>query len=193
MSTLVIITGASRGIGRSAAIAFASDPRIQKLSLCLIARNEDGLFQTKAMVHHVKPANEIDTKTYSIDLSDLSCLESSMETVFRKQLESDVSPFKRAILINNAGSLGHLGSSAELPSPTELQRNVDFNVTSAVWITSYFVKHFAQERKIRCNVVNISSLCAVKPFRTMAVYCAGKAAVSGKNNQNMYRIIMRNI
>jgi hypothetical protein len=48
MSTLVVITGASRGIGRSAAVAFAKDPRINKLSLCLIARKEDGLSQTKS-------------------------------------------------------------------------------------------------------------------------------------------------
>ena len=178
MSTLVVITGASRGIGRSATVAFAKDPRINKLWLCLIARKEDGLSQTKTMVQDAAgPEKEIETSIHSIDLSDLDNLESDVEKVFRQHLEKDGIRYDKAILINNAGSLGHLGSSAELPSSKELRMTVDFNFTSVVWISSYFVKYFGYEHKIKCNIVNMSSLCAVTPFRTMAMYCAGKAVV----------------
>jgi len=84
--------------------------------------------------------------------------------------------YERAILINNAASLGYVGPSSDLPSPKELKESIDFNITSSVWLSSYFVRFFGHEHKIKCNVVNMSSLCAVTPFKTMAMYCTGKAS-----------------
>ena len=181
MNCLVVVTGASRGIGRSLSIAFAKDPRIRRLSLCLIARNETGLEETKAMVEDTAPSDkELETRIHSIDLSDLENLEDDMRRVFREQaLEiNNGRSYERAILINNAGSLGHVGPSTKLPSPKELQDTVDFNVISSIWIASYFATYFGGEHSMPCNIVNMSSLCAQKPFKTMAMYCATKAAVS---------------
>lgn len=206
MSTLIIITGASRGIGRAIAVAFAKESRIKNPAFCLIARNKDALSQTESLIkREIEDGNncnneggrekQVRSSSHSIDLSKLDTLANEIKSVFRQQIEGDtnvdgngngngnvitdpVSGYERAILINNAGSLGHVGSSSDLPSPQELQANVDFNVTSTIWLSSYFVKYFAHEHQIKCNVVNISSLCAITPFKTMAMYCAGKAAVS---------------
>jgi len=176
MSTLVIITGASRGIGQATSLAFAKDARFPFLTFCLIARSKVGLSETQALVQNANPRKEIQTSIHPIDLSDLDTLESNIKSVFQRLLDSRV--YESAILINNAGSLGHVGPSAELPSLKEMQRAVDLNVTSALWISSYFVNCFGYEHSIKCTVVNISSLCAVTPFKTMGMYCMGKAAVS---------------
>lgn len=176
MTTLVIITGASKGIGRSIAIAFSKDKRIEKLSICLIARNREGLIQTQALIKNgTSPRNrEVKSTIHSIDLGNLQTLQSNIEIIFReKMLESK---YERAIFINNAGSLGYIGPSSKMPSPTELEKNVNFNITSSLWLSSNFVNFFAKKNFIKSYVVNISSLCAISPFKTMAMYCSGKAA-----------------
>jgi len=176
MTTLVIITGASKGIGRSTAIAFAKDQRIQHLGLCLIARNQEGLMQTQALARNgASPGKMIPCSTHSIDLSNLDTLEMKIKGVFQEKMRSS-DQYERVILINNAGSLGFLGPSSDLPPPSELKECIDFNITSSVWLSSYFVKFFGHEHNMKCNVVNMSSLCGIKPFKTMAMYCSGKAA-----------------
>lgn len=177
MTTLVIITGASKGIGRSTAIAFAKDQRIQHLGLCLIARNQEGLMQTQALARNsASPGKMILSSTHSVDLSNLDTLEMKIKSVFKEKMRSS-DRYERVILINNAGSLGFLGPSSDLPSPNELKESLDFNITSSIWISSYFVRFFGHEHNMKCNVVNMSSLCGVEPFKTMAMYCSGKAAV----------------
>lgn len=177
MSTLIIITGASKGIGRSIATAFAKDTRIAKLKLCLIARDLEGLKQTQQMVNSLSSSQrKIQTSIHSIDLSKIDTLHKSIEKLFKEEIQQD--KFERTMLINNAGSLGYVGPSSDMPTPMEMTQAVNFNVTSAIWISSYFVKFFAHQHKTKSNVVNISSLCAITPFKTMAMYCSGKAAVS---------------
>merc|ERR1740124_1197424 len=122
-----------------------------------------------------------------IDLSDLDTLEERMTTILG-EIGGSVSGgteddgdgggcYDRAILINNAGSLGHVGPSTDLSSLADLRAAVDLNVTGSVWLSSNFVKRFGDKDSCtRCSVVNISSLCAVEPFETMGTYCAGKAA-----------------
>jgi sepiapterin reductase len=88
--------------------------------------------------------------------------------------------YSRALLINNAGSLGELTPVDSISSLATLQSAIDFNVTSAMWLTSQFVKHFATAASASGNepnvVINVSSLAAIKPFETWGIYCAGKAA-----------------
>ena len=92
------------------------------------------------------------------------------------------------ILINNAGSLGYLGKAKMLPSPKDLQKNIQFNLASSCWLSSYFLRWVDEmsnekngdtldgiENRKKCTVVNMSSLCAISPFPTMAAYCAGKS------------------
>jgi sepiapterin reductase len=87
--------------------------------------------------------------------------------------------YSRALLINNAGSLGELTPIDSISSLAKLQSIINFNVTSAMWLTSQFVKHFAAISPASNEpnvIVNVSSLAAIKPFETWGLYCAGKAA-----------------
>ena len=199
MRVYVFLTGASKGIGRACAIALSQHSSITKLYMCLLARNEEGLNDTCRFVHENTGASiakdiMIEASIHPIDLSDLEKLDERIQEIFDQVSEDAASggnnlmdEYDHFILINNAGSLGHLGKASALPSPNDLLQNVQLNVVSSCWLSSYFIRWFHKmaktkekdhgniESKMKCTVVNMSSLCAISPFPTMAMYCAGKA------------------
>lgn len=175
MRNLIVITGASRGIGRACALAFGKDARFDRNHIALIARNLEGLIETEEQILRYVGEIDVSISKHSSDLANMDTLEEDMKSVFQEL--SQKSQYKQAILINNAGSLGYIGRSSTLPSPKEIQKTIDFNVTSSIWMSSYFVHRFANELKVqKLIIVNMSSLCGVRPFNTMALYCTGKAA-----------------
>jgi sepiapterin reductase len=107
-------------------------------------------------------------------LSALDTLDESIGQILRA-IEDSESEFDEIILINNAGSLGHVGSCIDSPSLHELSKNIDLNITSSLWMSVRFAR-FAKEKDFRVVLVNISSLVAVEPFPTLGIYSAGKAA-----------------
>ncbi|XP_044285459.1 sepiapterin reductase [Varanus komodoensis] len=75
------------------------------------------------------------------------------------------------------GSLGDVSKSfLDFTSPAVVNSYLGFNVTSALCLTASLLQAFPAQPGLVRTVVNISSLCALKPFKTWALYCAGKAA-----------------
>ncbi|NWW79332.1 SPRE reductase, partial [Climacteris rufus] len=75
------------------------------------------------------------------------------------------------------GSLGDVSKSfLDLTDPSEIDTYLSFNITSALCLTSRALQAFGARPGCSRTVVNISSLCALKPFRSWALYCTGKAA-----------------
>ncbi|XP_048364892.1 sepiapterin reductase isoform X2 [Sphaerodactylus townsendi] len=74
-------------------------------------------------------------------------------------------------------TLGDISKAfVDFTSPAEVNSYLNLNVTSALCLTSSILKAFPAEPGLCRVVVNISSLCALKPFKTWALYCTGKAA-----------------
>lgn len=99
-----------------------------------------------------------------------------MELFFKTLLRRTFKNTKnvRLILILS-GSTGDVSkTAADLHDPVEITNYFSLNLSSAVALNSAFLD-FAQgvENKV---VVHITSLCGVKPFKNMGLYCAGKAA-----------------
>ena len=124
--------------------------------------------------------------THAVDLSDLDHLETRirdiLDTVDQEDSNLTSSCWNQTILINNAGSVGKVGPSHTTSSLLDIKKAIDFNVTSSIWLSSYFIRYFSKAKQ--CNVINMSSLCAVEPFPTMGVYCAGKAS------RDMYHAVL---
>ncbi|XP_015282913.1 PREDICTED: sepiapterin reductase [Gekko japonicus] len=77
----------------------------------------------------------------------------------------------------NRASLGDISKAfVDFTSPDEVNGYLNLNVTSALCLTASILKAFPAEPGLCRTVVNISSLCALKPFKSWALYCTGKAA-----------------
>lgn len=193
--SLVICTGASRGIGRAIALAIANAARESTddksppaamtlkgaLRMVLIARSSESLRETARLVDEVGVAS-ITTSCHEMDLSDLDSLPEKFQQIL-EPLSSE--QYESCVLINNAGSLGPLGMASTISgesSMKKLRTAIDLNLTSAMWVSSQFTKTFLASsstasiaKKTLVRIANISSLCAIEPFPTMSIYCAGKA------------------
>uniref|UniRef100_K7EZS7 Sepiapterin reductase n=1 Tax=Pelodiscus sinensis TaxID=13735 RepID=K7EZS7_PELSI len=167
-----ILTGASRGFGRSLALLLA--PRLKAGSvLILVARSQGGLAELKDEMRCSFP----DLKVSSVQ-ADLST-EDGLQPVLRAVQDKlpAAADLERLIIINNAGSLGDISKAfVDFTSPAEVNSYFAFNVTSALCLTSSILKAFSGRPGLCKTVVNISSLCALKPFKSWTLYCTGKAS-----------------
>ncbi|XP_008939555.1 PREDICTED: sepiapterin reductase, partial [Merops nubicus] len=74
-------------------------------------------------------------------------------------------------------SLGDISKSfLDLTDPEEINSYFSFNITSALCLTTRALRAFGRQPGCHRTVVNISSLCALKPFKNWALYCSAKAA-----------------
>lgn len=188
VNLLLVVTGASRGFGREIAVSFLNSysllrsASVDHIHTILIARSEEGLNKTKDIILEQQSSArlqllDVEVTLHAMDLSDLNSLDGNLDNVF-DTIRRQQTTFDRLILINNAGSLGHLGPFWETDkySLKDVKQTVDLNITSSLWFSTRFV-NFAMEKPIsEMTIVNVSSLVAIVPFPTMALYSAGKAA-----------------
>jgi sepiapterin reductase len=183
-SMLVVVTGASKGLGAAIANTFCIEApkkslvKVDRIRVILVARSSDLLenISRGILQQHQRENPEIDVKLsqHGVDLSDLDRLDAHIDEIFS---DVDLSSFDRVVFVNNAGSIGFLGPCHESPSLLEMKKAVDLNVTSALWMSCRFAKLIqGANAKDKATLVNISSLLALEAFPTMGIYAAGKAA-----------------
>jgi len=152
MKKLVVITGASSGIGKESAKVFS------KLGhpLLLIARRLEKL----------EELNLPNTICKKVDITDSNALKNAIK-------EAEKTYGKTDLLINNAGVM--LLGSVDTQDISEWQRMYDLNVIALLnGIQTVLVD--MQKRKSG-TIVNISSIAGKKTFPAHAAYCGTKFAV----------------
>ncbi len=154
----VLITGASRGIGRATAKAFAN----AGWNLLLISRNEEDL---KSLI------NEIEIKTIKvfykpIDLNDSQNISKGLNELMSHGLVPSV-------LINNAG-VAWTGELLSMPLE-KWEWIMQLNITSIFQICAVVVPLM---RKKGGLVINVSSHAARNAFPQWGAYCVSKAAIA---------------
>ncbi len=156
---VIIITGASSGIGEALAKKFSS----QGSTVVLAARQLDKLYVLKSSLE----INGAKVHAIACDVSIESQCKSLIDETIRMYGRIDV-------LINNAGiSMRALFSELDLDV---LRKVMDINFWGAVYCTKFAFPHLLQSKG---SIVGISSIAGKKGLPGRAGYSASKFALEG--------------
>lgn len=151
-SPVVLITGASSGIGRAVARAFA-------------AKGFE-VFGTSRNPQRTEPIPGVEL--VALDVTDQESVAAAVSTVIQRAGRID-------ILVNNAG-FGVIGA-AEESSVAQARQLFDTNFFGLIRVTNEVLPHLRAQRSGR--IVNVSSVLGFLPAPYSALYSASKHAVEG--------------
>lgn len=156
---LVFITGASSGIGRACALAFATCG----CRLLLAARRKDRL---DALAPELKSAGATAVHTLTLDVTASDAVRQTLASLPAEFSDVDV-------LVNNAGLSRGLDpiQSGDLRDWNEM---IDTNVKGLLYVTRAIVPGMIARG--RGHVINLGSTAGHMTYPKGAVYCATKAA-----------------
>jgi short-subunit dehydrogenase len=157
---VILITGASSGIGKEAAIEFAK----LGANIVLVARKKDKLEQT---------ANEL--KKFDTSILVCQCDVSKRDQV--KQMSKKVLEKFGSIdiLVNNAG-FAIYGSVSDL-TIDEIESQMETNYFGMIYCTKNFLPSMLKKKS--GHIVNVASVAASFGLPGIASYCASKFAMLG--------------
>jgi len=156
---VVIVTGASAGIGRATVETLAT----RGANVVLTARRGERLNQL------VEDLSQFPGRRLAVtgDIQD--------ESFASKLIEQTVNDFGRVdVLINNAG-LGHHSPLAEI-TPKDMRTILNTNVLGLLYTTQTAV--FQMKKQGYGQIINISSIVGQRPLPLTGLYCASKTAVN---------------
>jgi 3-hydroxy acid dehydrogenase / malonic semialdehyde reductase len=157
---MVIITGASAGIGESVAKAFAREGR----ELLLLARRKDRLEALAKKLHSEFKAK---VHTFRLDVTDRKAVEDWASEQAALIAQADV-------LVNNAGLAKGLGTIQD-GNPDDWDVMIDTNIKGFLYVTRAVVPFFVHNKV--GHVVNIGSVAGRWAYPKGNVYAATKSAV----------------
>jgi NAD(P)-dependent dehydrogenase (short-subunit alcohol dehydrogenase family) len=159
-SRQALITGASRGIGRATALAFAK----LGVSSILIGRSLQDL---EAVADEVR-ALGAEAKAVCLDLFEISSIQSRLATVLEAVGSID-------ILVNNAG-MGYTANLMDTPL-TDWQQVIDLNLTAPFQCVQAVLPMMRSQQ--HGTIINIISVAGRQAFPEWGAYCASKFGLMG--------------
>ncbi len=161
---LVLITGATSGIGKSCAEIFAKNGH----DLIITGRRQERLTDLKQNLE----------KQYKIKVQDL-CFDIREFNQVEKAINSISPDFQKIdLLINNAGLAAGLSSIQE-GSLSHWERMIDTNIKGLLYMTKIVCNLMIQNKK--GHIINIGSVAGKEVYANGNVYCATKHAVDALN------------
>lgn len=152
-----LITGASSGIGRAAALLFAENGA----TVIALGRNEKEL-------NALRDEAQESRGTLKIRLADM------LETPQVEKVVSDTAETfgQIDVLVNAAGII--LNGSIESTTLDDWDKMLNINLRTIFYMMQKCVPHL---EKSGGNVVNVSSVAGVRAFPNLLAYCVSKAAI----------------
>lgn len=171
-----LITGASSGIGKATALAFAK----AGINLALVGRSQDKL----TAVAMAAEAVGVKVKTYVVDLSIVDRVSANIASIAADWDNLD-------ILVNNAG-MAYTNSIGDTPLK-DWQQAIDLNLTSVFQCVQGILPYMRRQRS--GIIVNVSSIAAKQVFPNWGIYSVTKfglmaltQAIAGEERANGIRV-----
>ena len=157
---LVIITGASRGIGRALTIELAKSG----CGVLLTGLEGDELL---ALSNELRSKFSVPIEAMACDLSDPKSRKNLIDGIKKCEVPPD-------ILVNNAG-LGYFGRFED-SDWQNIEKTIALNISALIHLTYELIP--VLKKRPSAKIVNISSGIARLPYPGLAVYGATKGFVS---------------
>lgn len=155
---VILITGASRGLGAATALWLAQ----KKCSLALNARNASALDQVATRARDLGARVEV----FPGDIGEVDFCQSVVEQAVKKFGHLNC-------LINNAAVIEPIGNFTKC-DPRVWQKSVNINLVGPLALSHYAAQTLSQNQGI---VINVSTGAAVHPLPSWNMYCATKAGL----------------
>ena len=153
-----LVTGASKGIGASIAIAMAQ----AGADVVLVGRSQDSLSATRTAIENLGRT----TETLIADVESRDQIAAAFKSIEQLNVE---------IVVNNAGSISR--APAIETSLEDWDRIIDTNLNSVFQISQLCAKSMLA--KGRGRIINIASLLSFQGGINVPAYTASKHAVAG--------------
>src|SRR5215216_6748663 len=160
MGGVVVVTGASAGVGRATAVAFAREGA----RVGLVARGEDGLYGARKDVE----AAGGQALVVSADVADADAVERVATAV-----EDTLGPID--VWVNNA--MAAIFSPFMKITPAEYRRATEVTYLGYVWGTMAALRRMLP--RDRGTIVQVGSALAYRSIPLQAAYCGAKSAIRG--------------
>ena len=162
MKKTLIITGGSKGIGRSISIKFAKN----NFDIFTCSRNQDELNKLESEIKSINPKIKVSTL-----VSDLSTKEGSLnfiDFVIKNTNKIDV-------LVNNVGTFipGKLIEEED----SALEQMININLYSNYWVTKGLVNLMTNKKE--GHIFNMCSIASKVAYANGGSYCISKFAFYG--------------
>jgi len=164
---VVVVTGASSGIGEQTCIDFAK----KGANVVLVARSESKI---GAIAEKIRQNYQVHTLAIPCDVSKKAQVLSMSKKVFDEFEHVD-------ILVNNAG-FGIFGSVNDL-SIEEMEEQIATNLLGAIYCTKAFLSSMLNRKQ--GHIVNVASVAGSIGIPGFASYCASKFGMLGFS-QSLY-------
>ncbi|MHA4737180.1 SDR family NAD(P)-dependent oxidoreductase [Dyadobacter sp. MSC1_007] len=158
MSRIALITGATSGIGKATAEAFAN----AGIDLILCGRRQERLDEVASEL-----SAKVKVTTLIFDVRDKGAVIAMIGSLADEWKNID-------ILVNNAGNAHGLGTLDE-GDTDDWDAMIDGNVKGLLYVSKAVIPLLLERGK--GHIVNISSIAGKQTYANGAVYCASKAAV----------------
>lgn len=150
-----LITGASSGIGRATAFAFAQ----AGIDLVLLGRNQARLEEVASQAG----SYGVEVKTYALDLAQVEQVKAGISAI-----AGEAGPID--ILVNNAG-IGYTGALIDT-SLADWQQVMALNLTSVFQCIQGILPEMRQRK--RGTIINVASIAGHQVFPEWGAYCVSK-------------------
>lgn len=153
-----LITGASSGIGKATALAFAK----AGIDVALVSRSFDKLMVVKTAIAQTG----VKANAYPLDLAQVEQVQAGISKIVADFGGID-------ILVNNAG-MGYTGALRET-SLSDWMAVMNLNLTSAFQCTLAVLPSMREQQS--GTVINVASIAGQQAFSDWGAYCVSKAGL----------------